>query len=80
MQISGVSQTAVDALRAKLASDHQTLVTGTANGTISGHGVLANYDYDSVHQTLSVEVLHHPFFVSASTIETRLRETLASVQ
>ena len=78
MQIEGVSQAAFDALRAQLLSNHQAGVTGTTEGTISGHGVTANYRYDSIGQTLSVDVIHHPFYIPVSSIESQLRDTLAA--
>jgi hypothetical protein len=77
MQINGVSETAFDALRARLLSTHQAEVTGTTQGTITGHGVTANYHYDNAGQTLSVDVIHHPFYIPVSTIESQLRDQLA---
>jgi hypothetical protein len=77
MDITGVSEAAFSALRAQLLTNHQAEVTGTTEGTITGHGVTANYQYDGANQTLSVDVTHHPFFVPVSTIESQLREAVA---
>lgn len=75
MQITGVTEAAFDKLRTQLGT--QAEVTGTTQGTISGHGVTANYQYDSADQTLSVDVIHHPFYISESMIESQLRAALA---
>lgn len=77
MQIRGVSEATLAALREKLLSNHQAAVTGTTEGVITGHGVTANYHYDSANQTLSVDVIHHPFFIPVSAIESQLREALS---
>jgi len=77
MQISRVSEAAFNALRTQLLSNHQAEVTGTAEGTITGHGVTADYRYDSAGQTLSVDVIHHPFYIPVSAIESQLRDALA---
>lgn len=61
-------------LRGKLISTHQAEVTGGLMGTITGHGVTANYRYDPDTRTLSVDVIHHPFFIPVSAIEHQLRE------
>ncbi len=80
MQIAGVSEATFSALREKLLSNHQADVTGTTDGTITGHGVTADYHYDSANQTLSVDVKHHPFFMPVSAIESQLREAVAGCQ
>jgi hypothetical protein len=80
MQITGVSPAAFDALRGQLLANHQAEVTGITDGTIAGHGVTANYHYDSTQQTLSVDVIHHPFFIPVSAIESQLREAVAGCQ
>jgi hypothetical protein len=76
MQIQGVSEAAFNALRAKLLTNHQAEVTGTTDGTITGHGVTANYHYDGAAQMLSVDVIHHPFYIPVSSIESQLRDQL----
>jgi hypothetical protein len=78
MQITEVSEAVFSALRAQLLSNHQAEVTGTTEGTITGHGVTASYQYDGARQTLSVAVLHHPFFIQVSAIESQLRESVAA--
>ena len=78
MQITQVSQSAFDALRARLLATHQASVTGTTEGVITGHGVTANYHYDGAGQTLSVDVIHHPFFIPVSAIESQLRDAVAA--
>ena len=78
MQITGVNEATLRALREKLVSSHQAEVTGTTEGVITGHGVTANYRYDSAHQTLSVDVIHHPFFIPVSAIESQLRAAIAA--
>lgn len=78
MQITGVSETTFRALRGKLLSTHQAEVTGTADGTIAGHGVTARYRYDSSEQILNVDVVHHPFFIPVSAIESQLRDAVTA--
>lgn len=80
MQIEQVSQATFDALRGQLLSTNQATVTGTTDGVITGHGVTANYQYDGVNQTLSVEVVHHPFYIPVSSIESQLRGAVAGCQ
>ena len=80
MQITGVSEATLSALREKLLSTHQAVVTGTTSGTITGHGVTANYIYNGAGQTLSVDIVHHPFFVPVSAIESQLRAAIAGCQ
>ena len=77
MQITGVSETTFQALRAQLLANHQAQVTGTTDGSITGHGVTANYHYDASGQMLSVDVIHHPFFIPVSAIESQLRDAVA---
>jgi hypothetical protein len=79
MQIQGVSEAAFNALRAQLLSNHQAEVTGTTDGTITGHGVTANYHFDGAGQTLSVDIIHHPFYISESAIESQLRGQLTAL-
>ena len=80
MQFTGVSQATFNALRTKLATTQGTEITGTTEGTIKGKGVTANYRYDSVQQTLSVDVVRRPFFIPASTIESQIRDAIAESQ
>ena len=80
MQITEVSEDAFGALREQLLSTHQAEVTGTTDGTITGHGVTANYHYDVIHHTLSVDVIHHPFYIPVSAIESQLRDRIAGCQ
>jgi hypothetical protein len=77
MTITGVTQQKFDALKAQLTSTHQAEVTGTTAGAITGHGVTANYQFDATAQTLTVDVVHHPFFIPVSAIESQLRGALA---
>lgn len=74
MQITGVTQDQFNKLRAQIS--RQAQVTGTTDGTITGHGVTANYHYDGADQMLSVEISHHPFYISESMIESQLRAAL----
>ena len=76
MEITGVSESALDALRAKLLSTHQAEITGTTEGAITGHGVTAAYRYDATTRTLHVDVQHHPFYIPVSAIESQLRQAL----
>ncbi|HEY3841279.1 MAG TPA: hypothetical protein VGL72_32130 [Bryobacteraceae bacterium] len=80
MQITGVSLAAFDNLRSQLVQNHQAEVTGTTQGTITGHGVTANYRYDSAGQTLSVDVIHHPFYIPVSVIESQLHSAITGCQ
>ncbi len=77
MQITGVSEATFAALRGKLIENHEAEVSGTTEGTITGHGVSANYHYDGGKQTLSVDVIHRPFFVPVAAIESQLREAVS---
>ena len=76
MQFTGVSEAAFAGLREQLMSNHNAVVTGTTEGTLIGHGVAADYHYDGANQTLSVDVIHHPFYISIAAIESQLRATL----
>lgn len=76
MTATSISSEKFEALRQKLIMSHQAEVTGTNEGRIVGHGVTANYRYDEAAQTLTVDVQHHPFFISVAVIEGRLREEL----
>ena len=78
MQIAGVSEAAFNALRAQFLANPQAEVTGTTDGTITGHGVTANYHYDGAGQTLTVDVIHHPFYITESEIESQLRGQIAA--
>ena len=80
MQITQVSPANFAALRGQLLADHQAAVTGTTEGVIAGHGLTANYRYDGANQTLSVDVIHHPFFIPVPAIETQLRAAVANCQ
>jgi hypothetical protein len=80
MQITGVSEATFSALRGQLLGNHQAEVTGTTQGTITGQGVTANYRYDNANQTLSVDVVHHPFFIPVAAVESQLREAVANCQ
>jgi hypothetical protein len=78
MVITGVSQPAFNSLRKQLSEANQAVITGMTDGTITGHGVTANYRYDSSTETLTVDVIHHPFFVPVSAIESQLRAAIQS--
>jgi hypothetical protein len=80
MIITGVTGSAFESLRAQLSAANQAQITGTTNGVISGHGVTANYAYDGSAETLTVDVVHHPFFIPVSAIESQLRAALAGNQ
>jgi hypothetical protein len=80
MQIAGVSEAVFCALRAQLVATHQAGITGTTAGTITGHGVTANYSFDSAAGTLSVDVIHHPFYIPESAIEAQLRDQIARLK
>lgn len=78
MIISNVSQATFDKLRFQLIDTHQADVTGTTEGVIGGHGVIAAYKFDAAAQTLQVDVTHHPFFILVSEIEARLQAAVLS--
>jgi len=80
MQIDNVSEAAFAALRERLLQNHRAEITGTTEGVISGQGVKANYRYDGATRTLNVEVIHRPFFIPVSAIESQLRAAVASAQ
>jgi hypothetical protein len=76
MTITPVTPDKFASLKTQLASNAE--VTGDAAGTISGHGVIANYTYDAPSQTLTVDVIHHPFYIPVSAIESQLRDAVAA--
>lgn len=78
MTINQVTPAKFAALKSKLIATHQAEVSGEASGAITGHGVNANYSYDAAAQTLSVDVVHHPFFIPVGKIESSLQDALAS--
>lgn len=80
MEFTGISEATFNALRTKLGTTQGTEVTGTSEGTIKGKGVTANYRYDSVQQTLSVDVVERPFFIPVSAIESQIRDAIAESQ
>ncbi len=59
--------------RQRLLDDHDTALSGETEGTISGHGVVAEYHYSEASQTLTVNVKKHPFYMPVSAIEHELR-------
>ena len=68
---------AFDTLKNQLLSTHQAEITGDKDGTITGHGVNANFHYADTSQTLTVDIVHHPFFIPVSAIEKQLRQAAA---
>lgn len=76
--ITGVTSQQFGGLESKLAATHQATITpfSANSGTIEGHGVAATFAYAPASQVLTVEMVHHPFFVSESTIEANLRKAL----
>lgn len=76
LTFTGISQQQVDNLVAQLRA-HQTTVTSAGdNFTIDGHGVHSTAVYDPQAQTLTVTVVHKPFFVSESMIQTGIQDAL----
>jgi len=76
MIIQDVSQKTLDTLRAQLLAGKQAEISGTTEGSITGHGVNAAYAYDAAAQTLTVNVVHHPFFIPVAAIEAQLRDAV----
>jgi hypothetical protein len=72
MIIANVPPKTFTTLRMHLTETHQAEMTGITNGVISGQGVTANYVYDAAKQTLSIDIVHHPFFIPASMIEAQI--------
>jgi hypothetical protein len=77
MQITGLSEPDFRTLRGQLLLTHEAQITGDKEGTISGHGVTADYRYDAASQMLSVDIVHRPFYVPVSAIESELRQAVA---
>jgi hypothetical protein len=71
MTITPVTPAKFAAMKTQLAA--QATVTDT---TITGHGVTANYTYDPASQVLTVDVIHHPFYIPVSAIENQLRNAV----
>ena len=69
-----------DTHQAEITIEHSEIPTGDIRGTIAGHGVSANFQYNGTTQTLSVDVTHHPFFIPVSAIESQLRSAIAGLQ
>jgi len=76
MLIQNVTPDKFATLRDNLLSTHQAEITGTLSGTITSHGVTANYRYDPDALSLTVDVIHHPFFIPVSAIEHQLRDAV----
>ena len=72
MTITPVTPAKFAALKTQLACN-QAVITGDTSGSITGHGVTANYAYDPASQTLTVDVIHHPFYIPVQAIESQLR-------
>lgn len=78
MTIENVTPEVFGKLKVKLVITHEAEVIGGTIGTIIGHGVTANYSYDAASQILTVDVIHHPFYIPVSAIENQLREAVAA--
>lgn len=78
MTIENVTPEKFASLKAQLTTTHQAEVTGDTEGTITGHGVTANFTYFADTQKLSVDVIHHPFYIPVSAIENELSQAVAA--
>jgi hypothetical protein len=78
IRIDNVSPEQFSLLENKLATSHQAAVAfnGPATGTITGHGVTANFSYDQPAQSLTVNITNHPWYVSEGAVEGNLRKAL----
>lgn len=75
MTIHNVTREKFDAAKAELAT--KAAVTSSADGlmgSISGHGVVAEYTYNSAVNVLFVNVTHKPFFLSQASIEAQIQK------
>lgn len=79
MILTEVTRVKFMALKQKLSTTHSSIITGIDAGAISGNGVTANYRYDENQKTLTVDVVHHPFFIPISEIQTRLSDVLSGL-
>ncbi len=73
MQVK-MTQGEFDAVAARLKSSQGIELTGPA-GTIEKMGLKARYSYDG--ETLTVEVMDKPSFVTREYVEEKLKEWLA---
>jgi len=73
MIIENVTPEKLAKLRAELITGGAS-ITGATVGTISGHGIEATYRYDEAAQRLGVDLVHKPFWMPESAIESKLRE------
>jgi hypothetical protein len=78
MTITPVTVAQFTTALAKLETTNQAKITGSTEGTITGHGVTAKYRYDAHAQTLTVDIVHHPFYIPVSAIEAQLRAALTA--
>lgn len=65
-----------DALKHQLVNTHEASVSGDDDGVIVGHGVTADYKYDGT--ALTVEIAHHPFFISTALIFDEIGRSIQS--
>jgi hypothetical protein len=71
MTISNVTAAKFEDAKARLIANHAT-VAGDTIGVISGHGVTANFSFDERKRELTVDVVHHPFYMPVSAIESEI--------
>jgi hypothetical protein len=82
MLLTNVSRSNFDTMVATLTNRHQQQISkkeqsgGRVTGQITGHGTTITYTYDEKPQTLSADILHHPFWVREAQIENGLRDAM----
>jgi hypothetical protein len=75
--ISNITPSQIAGLEADLAKDGAFLAaTGPNQMHITGHGIVANAEYDPIALTLTVTVFDKPFIISMGRIESMLKAAL----
>jgi hypothetical protein len=81
MILTNVSPANFNTMCATLTARNRMEVTkkqsaGLTTGQITDHGTRIDYSYDAKAQTLTAEVIHHPFWTRAVTAENGLRDAM----
>lgn len=65
----------------KLAENYMTNEPShfSYNFTTSGHSIIAQVNYDSAAEELTVEIVHKPFYITEHEIENGMQEYLDSM-
>ena len=76
--LANVSPAQMLKLRGELEADRGSHIEATApdHYTIDGHGLTVDAAYDAASETLTVEVVDKPWYVSASMIHDKIVQSL----